>query len=487
MTLAPRIALKQSQKLMMNPQMQQAIALLQLTNVQLGDMLKREMEQNPFLAFDANHYRDSEGKNPEKAVTVQGTSGAGLGRDVVAVRVDFAAGSGEDVTAVLEQTLSESDSLSAHLMRQIGEEMRDRAEAALALDLVGWLDEDGYLRESDAEICAALQVGAALLAATLDRLRRLTPAGIFARNLADCLTLQLDAAGLLTPAHEAVLARLDLLGRGDLAALAAEAGLTAETLAPVLQSIRAMDPRPAAGFGAAAAPLQAPDIIVLEGEAGWQAYLNEATLPSVLVLERDWEDMAARKMTDDERAFMKANVQSARWLRKATQQRAATLLRVARAVAGRQQGFFNDGPVALQPLGLRDIAEELELHESTVSRSAAAKLVQTPNGVFRLKDLFSNALGGPTAGSAGRNAAPVSAAAVRARLAGWLAAENAAEAVLSDDALADRLAEEGIAVARRTVAKYRKALNIPSSAARRRAARIAAAAGDAAPPKGPKA
>ena len=477
MVLAPRIEIKQSQKLMMNPQMQQAIKLLQLTNGQLTELLTREMEQNPFLALDAQHYRDSEGKNPERAVTAQGTSGAGLGNDVVAVRVDFAAAAHDTPSHDLTGRLVEHESLAAHLTKQIGEEIRDGDCAALALDLVGWLDEAGYLREADAEICATLHVPQSLLDETLAACRQLTPAGVFARNLADCLRLQLSASGQLGPAHNIVLDDLALLGKGDIQALTDKTGLTPDNLMPVLHDIRACDPRPGAAFNDGDKGVAAPDVIVLQGDGGWQAYLNEVNLPSVLVLERDWEEMATRPMKNDERAFMKANVQSARWLKKATQQRAATLLRVARAIVAHQQGFFDGGMAALQPMVLRDIAEVLELHESTVSRSSAGKLVQTAKGVFYLKDLFSTAVGPKSAGRGG-NAAPLSAAAIKARLLQLLAGEDALENALSDDALVALLAEDGAVLARRTVAKYRKMLNIPSSAQRRRAAKIAAAAGE---------
>ncbi len=465
MVLAPRLEIKQSQKLMMNPQMQQAIQLLQLTNAQLSDMLTREMEQNPFLAFDENHYRESQ----SRAVTVQGTSGVGLSDAVVAVRVDFT-----DTAHMLENTLVAPQSLSAHLMAQIGEELRQRDEAALAIELVGWLDENGYLRESDDEICATFHIDKAALEAVLARLRSFTPTGVFARNLVDCLSLQLAAQGALSPIYTGLLENFDLLGKGDIAGLAAAVGMMPDDLTPYLQTLRALDPHPAADFGAADVGVQTPDIIVLENATGWQAYLNEATLPSVLVLERDWEAMAARKITDDERDFMKANVQSARWLRKATQQRAATLLRVARAIIGRQQAFFEGGMVALQPMVLRDIADALELHESTVSRSASGKLVQTPKGVFHLKDLFSRALGGEHLGS---NAKPTASAAIKAQLAQLIAAEDALTHALSDDMLVAALSEFGIDLARRTVAKYRKELGLGSSAQRRRAARIMAAAG----------
>lgn len=499
MVLSPRLQLTQKQKLMMNPQMRQAIELLQLTNVQLVDMLKREMEQNPFLAFDADHFRDAghttAADEGPRAVTIDGTSGVGLSDKVEAVRVDFTpshsagadlaahhigGGEGGDITAMLENRAADEGGLNAHILQQIGEEIADREVAALAVELTGWLDEDGYLREGDDEICQTIGVEAAVLRETLAQVQAFTPAGVFARNLADCLRLQLQAAGNWTPTYQALLDNLDVLGRGDMAALAEAMGVAADALPPYLQTIRGLDPRPAAAYDTATTTLAQPDVIVLEGDAGWQAYLNEDSLPSVLVLERDWEEMAARKITDEERNFMKANVQSARWLKKATQQRAATMLRVARAIVARQQAFFSRGLAALEPMGLRDIAEDIEMHESTVSRSVAGKLVQTANGQFGLKDLFSVAVGaqGGAGGASvsGGNTKIVSAQAVKAHIAAMVAAEDALTGVLSDDALVALLAEKGIVVARRTVAKYRGALNIASSAQRRRAAKIAGAA-----------
>ncbi|MBL6761916.1 MAG: RNA polymerase factor sigma-54 [PS1 clade bacterium] len=489
MVLSPRLQLSQTQKLMMNPQMRQAIELLQLTNVQLVDMLKREMEQNPFLAFDADHFRDAghttAADEGPRAVTIDGTSGVGLSDKVEAVRVDFAlqhigGGEGGDITAMLENRAADEGGLNGHILHQIGEEIADREVAALAVELTGWLDEDGYLREGDDEVCQTIGVEAAVLRETLAQVQAFTPAGVFARNLADCLRLQLQAAGNWTPTYQALLDNLDVLGRGDMAALAEAMGVAADALPPYLQTIRGLDPRPAAAYDTATTTLAQPDVIVLEGNAGWQAYLNEDSLPSVLVLERDWEEMAARKITNEERNFMKANVQSARWLKKATQQRAATMLRVARAIVARQQAFFSRGLAALEPMGLRDIAEDIEMHESTVSRSVAGKLVQTANGQFGLNDLFSVAVGAQGApggaGASGGNTKIVSAQAVKAHVAAMVAAEDALTGVLSDDALVALLAEKGIVVARRTVAKYRGALNIASSAQRRRAAKIAGAA-----------
>jgi len=471
MARSPRLEISQKQKLMMNPQMRQAIELLRLTNIQLTDMLKNEMEQNPFLAFDEAHFRDSGNGEASRAVTVDGTSGVGLSDKIEAVRVDFAYGEGGDVAAMLENRAAEENGLTSHILRQIAEEISDREIAALGIELTGWLDEDGYLRESDGEICSTIGVNNELLHETLKQLSRFTPAGVFARNLADCLRLQLRAAGDWTPTHQALLDNLDILGRGDLKALAKAMDIAADEIAPYLQAVRALDPRPAGGFEPVSSRPAQPDVIVLEADGRWQAYLNEDSLPSVLVLERDWEEMAARKITDEERKFMKTNVQSARWLKKATQQRAATLLRVARAIVARQQGFFAEGLSVLQPMGLRDIADEIEMHESTVSRSVAGKLVQTANGQFSLRELFSSAIG------RGGNGKTKSAQAVKVRITELVKNESVPNGVLSDDALVALLADEGLVMARRTVAKYRNMLNIPSSAQRRRAAKIALASG----------
>ena len=240
MVLSPRLEISQKQKLMMNPQMRQAIELLQLTNVQLAEMLKREMEQNPFLAFDAAHFREAGNGEAPRAVTVDGKSGAGLNDKIEAVRVDFAApdhsGDAGDVSAMLENRAADEGGLNSHILQQIAEEMSDRDVAALAIELTGWLDEDGYLRESDAEICQTIGVETGLLATTLAQLQSFHPAGIFARNLGDCLSLQLHAAGDWTPTHQALLDHLDILGRGDMKGLAAAMRVEAAELLPYLQA-----------------------------------------------------------------------------------------------------------------------------------------------------------------------------------------------------------------------------------------------------------
>ena len=461
MAVALRLEVKQTQKLQMNPQMQQAIALLQLTNLQLTDMLKKEMEQNPFLAFDAAHYQERQGG---------GKGGAQSG--------------GQSDAPDLTQLAAPAQSLTEHIMRQIATLFADGTARQCAIELTGWLDERGFLRESDGEICATLGVAPDLLQQVLARLQAVEPSGLFARDLADCFAMQLREAGLYDAPYEILLANLDALGGADLAVLAAQCGVDEKRLAEMIMGLRGLTANPAAHYEVDEKSLQKPDIFVQSrkktGKMIWQAQLNEETLPQVLVLERDWEEMAKRKISDQDRAFMKSHVASARWLKKAAHQRAATMLRVAQAVVAHQQGFMAKGMAGLKPLRLRDIAAMLQIHESTVSRTVAGKLIATPHGVLALKNLFSVELSGDGRAGAGdkggRNAAgskvqAMSGAAVRARLAKLIAAE-AAGGILSDAKLVDLLAKTGIVVARRTVAKYREQLGIAPSNVRRRAYRL---------------
>lgn len=474
--LTPRLQIKQSQKLMMNPQMQQAIQLLQLTNLQLNDMLRREMEQNPFLAFDEGDYQASQkaADTPTDLPKDTANSGKESGvRDTLSVRElstppELLGHDGAEDADYINQLAAPEVDLAQRVMQQIRLSSLQGEPLRVALDLVGWLDDDGYLREGDADLCEALACDLETLHAAMALVRRLEPAGLFARDLPDCLGLQLQSQGLWNAAYELLLANLGMMARGELDKLAGLCGVDAARLSQMLSKVQALDPRPAASLDIAETIIRAPDILVREEATGWRAYLNEDNLPKVLVLERDWEEMAERRMTEKERSYLKSNVQSARWLRKATQQRAATMLRVARAVVAYQEAFFSHGMEVVKPMVLRDIAEILEVHESTVSRVVAAKLMQTPTGIVGMKDLFST---GVSVQKGQGNHLPASAVSIKARLARFIGAEQAPD-ILSDDKLMQMLAQDGIIVARRTVAKYREALGIGSSAARRRAAKL---------------
>lgn len=423
------LEVKQSQKLVMNPQMQQAIALLQLTNQQLTQMLAKEMEQNPFISFESH-------------------GGGG--------------GGGKSAGQVIEETQTHTPSFQDYLAEQIRLNIKDEAIIAVGLSLTGWLDEDGYLRDPETEICAAHNLSPVQFHAVLEALQGLEPAGVFARDLSECLALQCKRAGLWDKHYETLLTHLDLLGKGDVEALAILCGVSVLRLREMIAIIRAYHPRPAALYEQEEVIIAAPDIIAVKEKGIWQAQLNEQTLPKVLVLEREWEAMAKRKTTEQERQFLKQNIGAAKWLRYAAQSRAATLLRVAQAIIAAQQNFLDKGMIALAPMTLRSIADATETHESTISRIVKAKLIATPHGVLPLRDLFSSGL---------NETSPKS---VKAQIAKWIEQENRTSnaTTLSDTQIALRLAQEGTPIARRTIAKYRAQLGIPPAHTRTRLARL---------------
>ena len=523
MRISQRIQAKQSQKLHMSPQLQQSILVLQMNNLELAELLQAEAEKNPFLET---------GEGDEHVVSREETDASMSASSDVATSADMGAGassdgSGSDAEAdsgalatlddvmtrghlgdatleaedegwreeshsnvteflsadsetqatakIIEEVVAEDETLADYLRMQLVDLAPDNDLRVLCLALIGWLDEDGYLREDNAEICNSLDIAPDQLEAALGLLRGLNPAGIFARNLRDCLNLQWQRLPDYDPAQIVLLDHLDLLARGKLDRLGEVCDFSKEELGRALRELQSLNPRPAAEFARASISTQAPEILVRRDGESWQVSLNDDTLPRILVLERDWEEMAKRPMSDADRQFLASNVQSARWLARATQQRAVTMLRVAQAVVDRQSDFLRDGQRALKPMVLREIADTLELHESTISRTVANKLIDTPAGIFALKDLFSAALMGGTTVSNGAEGGTknngASAAGVKARIRA-LIDEETPDRIISDDMIVEALKTEGIGVARRTVAKYRESLNIPSSVIRRRANRI---------------
>ena len=519
MRISQRMQAKQSQKLHMSPQVQQSILVLQMNNLELAELLQSEAEKNPFLETgdgDENvvSLEDTEGSvHASNEATPppdmeEGASSEGLGPDGANDAGGFSAlddvmtrghlgdatleaedegwreesqsnvseflsadGETQATSKIIEEVVAEDETLADYLRIQLVDLSPDADLRALCLALIGWIDEDGYLREEDTEICDSLDIAPAQLEVALKLLRGLNPAGIFARNLRDCLGLQWQRLPDYDPTQIVLLDHLDLLARGKLDRLGEVCHLSKEELGRALRNLQSLNPRPAAEFARTSVTTQAPEILVRRDGDGWQVSLNDDALPRILVLERDWEEMAKRPMSDTDRQFLASNVQSARWLARATQQRAITMLRVAQAVVDRQNDFLRDGQRALKPMVLREIADTLDLHESTISRTVANKLIDTPAGIFALKDLFSAALiGGASAQNEAENNT-ASAAGVKARIRALIDHETP-DRIISDDMIVEALKSEGIGVARRTVAKYRESLNIPSSVIRRRANRI---------------
>lgn len=527
MNMRTRLQAKLSQSLVMTPQMQQAIQLLQLNNLELEGALAQEITDNPFLeragatdfesaAADSPNLAAKPASHPSDMPELSDTPAADAGGLDTGMREgQFPGGDGNDADyenrwdsdeagrqptpalqaltgmhgggaaghdnpgEIIEQVVCEEVSFRDYLRDQIHDNNLPDDLKYICLTLIEWLDGDGYLREPDSELCAALSLSKEQLAEAVDFLQELQPVGICARSLPDRLRLQLRENGLWSQAYAVLLKNLDLLAKGEMTIIAKKCHVKKPELSRMVSNLRQLDPKITGRFESAASQVRPPEIIVRPASAaddnaieGWYVELNDETLPKVLLLDRYWEELASHKMTDKDRKYLSGNYQSGQWLVKTLNQRAVTMLRVAREIVRQQTAFLEDGVQYLKPMILADIAEELDLHESTISRVTAGKLIETPRGMFELKFFFTSGLNRSDGGG------EHSAAAVRARIEKLVMQETTPVAkgvkpkILSDDALAKALQADGVDIARRTVAKYREAMGIPSSAQRKRTARL---------------
>jgi len=501
MAATQRLDLRQSQSLVMTPQLQQAIKLLQLSHVELTEYVERELEQNPLLE------REDAGEDQPAADSEAGADGedsaageAGATPDTLdqansetlppasdqPLDTDFPGGEDSGPAAdwspgdaafedwgrggnvrfetdgsSLEQSVGETVDLRQHLLLQLQMEITDPVDRMIGVHLIDLLDDAGYLAGDLAEVAALLGCEPARVEATLDRLQRFEPPGIFARSLRECLALQLAERNRLDPAMEALLDNLDLLASREIAKLKGLCGVDDEDFAEMVAEVRALDPKPALTFDTQAAEPVVPDILMRARRNDWLIELNSETLPRVLLNERYYARISKQARSEPERAYIAEHFQSANWLIKSLQQRATTILKVATEIVRQQNAFFHKGVQHLRPLTLRDVAEAIEMHESTVSRVTSNKYIATPRGTYELKYFFSASIAATGKGMAH------SAKAVRDRIKKLIDAEDAAK-VLSDDTIVDLLRGDGIDIARRTVAKYRESMRIPSSVQRRR-------------------
>jgi RNA polymerase sigma-54 factor len=471
----------------MTPQLQQAIKMLQLSNLELVNYLDAELQQNPLL------------ERRERQEPIAG-DGAPIGEDPAAasltstIEADFApeaaenwhAASGEEgdgsvdrggelhswgfgsatpgsaQTLGFDQTATRPRTLREHVIEQIGTDLSDQGDRVIALHLLDQLDEAGYLTGHLDVVALALGCDPARVEAVLARLQQFDPAGIFARNLPECLALQLRERNRMDPAMQCLLENLPLLAARNIAALVKICGVDAADVAEMVAEIKSLDPRPGLVFDPPLAQPVVPDILMrAQPEGGWIVELNPETLPRVLVNNRYFEEVSRAVRSKFEHDYLHDRLQAANWLVKSLHQRAGTILKVAAEIVRQQDGFFRRGVQSLRPLILRDIAEAVGMHESTVSRVTSNKYMATPRGLYELKYFFSTSLAGASGGE------PHSAEAVRHRIRHLIEAEPAGN-TLSDERIVELLTGEGVEIARRTVAKYREAMRIPSSARRRR-------------------
>jgi RNA polymerase sigma-54 factor len=490
MSLAPRLDLRQSQSLVMTPQLQQAIKLLALSNLEIEAFVADELERNPLLdAGSTEEVREPEGEiegdGPEPTDALAGLNGAG---DDAPLDVDYAeetfhhdspsdmaGGQGMDGalglggTAAggeggeggdLQETLVGAESLAAQLMAQAGAVLSGRA-LLIADHIVDALDEAGYLTVPLPDIAERLGAPLAEVERVLAVIQTFDPTGVGARDLAECLALQAKEADRYDPCMEKLIANLDWLARGDLGRLKRICGVDDEDMADMIRELRAYDPKPGLRFAASETQAVVPDVFVAPTGRGWAVELNNATLPRLIVNRSYYAELADAAQDRTSKAWLNDSLQSANWLMKALDQRARTIVKVASEIVKQQEGFFRQGVEHLRPLTLKTIADAIGMHESTVSRVTSNKYLACPRGIFELKYFFTSAIQSADGGEA------ASAQAVKSHIA-KLIAEEAPDAILSDDSLVDLLKERGFDIARRTVAKYREALGFGSSVQRRR-------------------
>jgi RNA polymerase sigma-54 factor len=499
MSLMQRLEIRQGQSLVMTPQLLQAIKLLQLSHLDLSAYVEAELERNPLLERPEP---EPVGAEPGSGAEAEREPGDWLQQDQDPARSDLAretsgldnvftdeppvparhsgqegadtaplmaspwgggAGSGFDGDGPdFEATLTRDESLAEHLERQLALATTDPQERLVGTYLINAIDEAGYLTETVEDAAERIGAPVELVGRVLSLIQTFDPPGIGARSLSECLAIQLRERDRFDPAMAALVGHLHLVARRDIPALKRICGVDEEDVADMLAEIRQLEPKPGRAFGSAPVDILVPDVLVRSAPDGsWIVELNPETLPRVLVNQTYYARVSKTARSEGEKAFLTDCMQNAQWLARSLDQRAKTILKVATEIVRQQDGFFRNGVAYLRPLNLKTVADEIGMHESTVSRVTSNKAIGTSRGTFEMKYFFTAAI----AGAAG--AESHSSEAVRHRIRQLIDAEGADD-VLSDDALVQKLKEEGIDIARRTVAKYRESLRIPSSVERRR-------------------
>ena len=484
MGLGPSLSIRQSQQLVLTPQLRQAIQLLQLSNLELEAFLAEELSKNPLLesrgeddaepgaAHDSageDIETDEPGDDPgaDDIITGQAEDDRPLDVDWTAEALEtdslsdvVTSGSGEEAFD-FDRIQYAPASLAEHLIDQLHGLSGDVGD--LARVIAETLDETGYLTVSLDQIADLTGAPLPLVDRALAAVQGLDPPGVGARSLAECLALQAKAADRYDPAMARLIDNLDLLSKGRTNDLKRICGVDDEDLADMIRELRAYDPKPGCRFSAAAAAEVTPDVFVRKTRAGYAVELNQATLPRVLVNRRYYQELKSGPQDKASRAWLSECLQSASWLVKALDQRARTIVKVVSEIVKRQQGFFDKGVAAMKPMTLREVAEAIGMHESTVSRVTSNKYLLSDRGLFELKYFFGS----------GVQSAEGEGAAAEAVKAGIREIIDQETEILSDDAIAAMLKQRGFDVARRTVVKYREAMGIGSSIQRRRMRKIA--------------
>ncbi|GJM03031.1 MAG: RNA polymerase sigma-54 factor 2 [Rhodomicrobium sp.] len=510
MALTHRLELRQSQSLVMTPQLQQAIKLLQLSNMELNEFVEGELERNPLLETpaveseaitqaglepnvpladiepqkraEADDWISSSGENNKEDPSANldtrvedvypdlsgsdkvGLNDQGWTQQRSSTRNDTGS-SGSDYN--LENFVQEEITLHDHLADQLSLSKLNDVQRLIGAHLIDMVDEQGYLRGSVESVAIMLGTEIEAIEDVLEQMQRFEPTGVFAQNLADCMRLQLIEQNRYDPAMQALLENIHLLAAHNFSGLKKACQVSDEDLSDMIAEIKHLNPKPGLQFGSVTVQPVVPDVFVRQNNDGsWLVELNTETLPRVLVNQSYYTVVAGAARDAREKSYIQDCLQTANWLVKSLDQRARTILKVAEEIVRQQDGFFSYGVEHLRPLNLRAVADAIDMHESTVSRVTSNKYIGTSRGVFELKYFFTSAI------SSSCSEDMVSSEAVRHHIRQLIDAEQA-DAILSDDKIVSSLRDKGIDIARRTVAKYREAMGIPSSVQRRRKKRMA--------------
>jgi RNA polymerase sigma-54 factor len=518
MALTQRLEFRQTQSLVMTPQLMQAIKLLQLSNLDLVAFVEEELERNPLLeratedgdsadraertetaeSGDDGDFSDEAGFSVQDGGTsdadpsaeqwmdrdlgsrseMEQTFDTGLenvfteepaeaasraAQDVAPTSyTEWGGGASNDGDYNLEAFVAAETSLADHLAEQLALAVTDPVQRMIGGYLIDLVDEAGYVPADLSHVSEMLGASPADVEAVLAIVQKFDPPGICARSLSECLAIQLRERDRYDPAMKALVENLELLARRDAASLRKVCGVDDEDLAQMIAEIRELDPKPGLKFSSVRTQTVVPDVFVRPGpDGGWLVELNSDTLPKVLVNQSYYSELAGSLKKGDDKSYFADCLQNATWLVRALDQRARTILKVATEIVRQQDGFFQHGVAHLRPLNLKVVADAIQMHESTVSRVTANKYMATSRGIVELKYFFTAAIASADGGDAH------SAEAVRHRIKPLIDAENPNE-ILSDDAIVEMLKSAGVDIARRTVAKYREAMRIPSSVQRRR-------------------
>lgn len=492
MAISPRLEIKQSQSLLMTQQLRQAINLLQLNNLELNEFIETELERNPLLEREDEHlnsFNDEEKQpsidniNTEQSSTSSpeefmsdigydqtfddfGSDSEGYQTEINSDWYEYNKFKDhqniDDDFDFLQERISSSKSLYRHIEEQIEITFKSETDKIIAHILTEQLDAAGYFRGNTSEIAQQLKCSPQRINIILSKMQQFEPSGIFAKNLSECLKIQLQDINRYDPSIAILVENLPLLADGKIKELQKKCSASLEDIQSMILDIKSLNPKPAHGWDYDINPYIIPDVFVRRKKDGsYHIELNHNSLPKILINHRYYSDLS----NSDKAAkrFLKEHLSSANFLIKALHQRATSLLRVSEELVRTQQDFFNYGIEKLKPLSLKDIAYNLEMHESTVSRITSNKYIHTPNGIFELKFFFS------AAANSYIGQDDVSTLSIKHKIKQIINNEDK-EKILSDDKISELLSNEGIKIARRTIAKYREALGIPSSAERKRMA-----------------